>query len=332
MLKWFRLNFHWIWRIMLIAMIGLTVIGLASLPISTPKKPVKIIAICKAPAKDIAFWWSINSGLAAAAQEFDVSVEYRSPVNEASVDQQIEILNQAIKEKPDAIILAALDKTRLVEPARAARIAGINLIMVDSTIESSGTPIYDCFVATDNVAAGVKLGNLMSGLLPKGEKVMIISPSTRGDSLIDREKGVRSQIQDLYKFLPTIDVQGGTSNDVYLRVSKALAENPDIGGIVCLNEYTTAGAARAIRGASLTGTVKLVGFDGSEELIDYLEEGLLSAVVIQRPFNMGYLSVVRALDVIARRPVEPFYDTGSIVITKDTIYQAENEKLLFPFE
>jgi ribose transport system substrate-binding protein len=332
MLNWIKLNFHWVWRILLITMIGLSLIGLASLPINVQKKSVKIIAVCKAPATNIAFWWSINSGLKAAAREFDVSVIYRAPIDESHVDQQIEILYEAIKEKPDVIILAALDKTRLVEPARAARIAGIKLIMVDSTIESGDNPVYDCFVATDNIAAGEKLGTLVSDLLPHGEKILIVTPSARGDSLIDREKGVRSKIQNLYTFLPTIDVQGGSSSDVYLKVTAALADYPDIGGIVCLNEYTTAGAARAIRGAGLTGRVKLVGFDSSEELIDYLEEGLLSAIVIQRPFNMGYLSVVRSLDVIARRPVNLFYDTGSIVITKDTMFQEENEKLLFPFE
>lgn len=333
MKTWLQLHFHWLWRVGLLTLVGLAAIVLVTVPMisNLQKQPVRFIAIGKSPSADVAFWRSVEQGLKAAGLEFNATVEYRAPLDESHVDDQISLVNQAIAEKPAAIILAAIDKYRLVAPARAARAAGIQVIMVDSSIAGDPQPIQKCFVATDNVAAGEKLGNLMTSLLPTGQKLLLVSPSTKGDSLNGRETGVRKVIGDKYAILPTIEVQGGVTM-VYAQVSQALAEHPDVSGIVCLNETTTAGAARAVRGAGLTGKVRLLGFDSSEELVNYLEEGLLTAVVIQRPFNMGYLSVVHALDVIAGRPVEPFYDTGSIVVTKNTLYQEEIEKLVFPFE
>ena len=328
---WLKSNFHWLWRLVLILLCGLLVLAMVSLPIRRESNDFRIIAVGKAPAASIAFWASVAEGMQAAAREYKVTVDYRSPGSESEVDTQIAMLRQAIAEKPDAIILAALDETRLIEPAREAKIAGIPLVIVDSGLSSGESLIHDCFVATDNVIAGRQLGEAFLDLLPPGETIVLVSPSTKGDSLIKREIGVREAVGDRYDILPTLDVRGGSSEAVYELVSLALAENPSIAGIIALNEYTSAGAARAIRGASLTGQVWLVGFDGSEELINYLEEGLLSAVVIQRPFNMGYLAVVRTLDVLNRRPVDLFYDTGSILVTKDTIYLEENEKLLFPF-
>ena len=82
-----------------------------------------------------------------------------------------------------------------------------------------------------------------------------MSPSTKGDSLIGRETGVRNRIEGQYEILPTVDVQGSFSNDVYSKISQILETQPDISGIVCLNEYTTVGASRAVLGAGLSGKI-----------------------------------------------------------------------------
>jgi ribose transport system substrate-binding protein len=321
---------YWPW--LLIGLILSALLAGLLLPLQHKPYPYRIIAVGKASTQGIAFWYSIAEGMAAAASEFQVTVDYRSPVDESEVDRQIAIVYQAIAEKPDAIILAALDAERLVEPARAARAAGITVVMVDSALADGEKSPQQSFVATNNVLAGQQLGELVIQRVRPGARILVVSPSTRGDSLIGRETGVRAIILDDYEVLPTLDTGGQLSDAIYYQVSQALADHPDVEVIVCLNEYTTAGSARAIRGAGLTGKVTLVGFDSSEELINYLEEGLLSAVVIQRPFNMGYLSVARTIDLLNGRKVEPFYDTGSIVITKDNIYTGENQKLLFPFE
>jgi ribose transport system substrate-binding protein len=50
---------------------------------------------------------------------------------------------------------------------------------------------------------------------------------------------------------------------------------------------------------------------------------------------MGYLAVQAARDAAENRaenrPLPPFIDTGSVLITADNLYEPENQKLLFPF-
>jgi len=123
---------YWPW--LLIGLILSALLAGLLLPLQHKPYPYRIIAVGKASTQGIAFWYSIAEGMAAAASEFQVTVDYRSPVDESEVDRQIAIVYQAIAEKPDAIILAALDAERLVEPARAARAAGITVVMVDSAL------------------------------------------------------------------------------------------------------------------------------------------------------------------------------------------------------
>jgi ribose transport system substrate-binding protein len=65
--------------------------------------------------------------------------------------------------------------------------------------------------------------------------------------------------------------------------------------------------------------------------IAFLEEGVLQAIVVQKPFNMGYLAIKTAWEASNGKSVPPRIDTGAEVITPGTMFTKENQKLLFPF-
>jgi len=74
----------------------------------------------------------------------------------------------------------------------------------------------------------------------------------------------------------------------------------------------------------------LIGFDNSPPIIQFLENGVIQAIIVQKPFNMGYLGIKSAVDTINGTAVDAVIDTGSVCITRDTMYTSENQKLLFP--
>ena len=75
----------------------------------------------------------------------------------------------------------------------------------------------------------------------------------------------------------------------------------------------------------------MVGFDSSLEEIQFLESGVFDAIVVQRPLNMGYLGVSMAYQAARSIEVPKIVESGSVLITRETIYTEENQKLLFPF-
>lgn len=81
----------------------------------------------------------------------------------------------------------------------------------------------------------------------------------------------------------------------------------------------------------LEDEIVMVGFDSSLEEIQLLESGIFRGIVVQKPFNMGYLAVQKAVEVIHNTAVDPTVDSGSVEITKANMYAEENQKLLFPF-
>lgn len=316
-------------RYMLLLLIPVFILGYIALQWSKEEPgPKKIIVGVKA-LDEIEFWRVLIEGVNTASREFGVDVSVVGPTQEIEVDLQIQLLEEAIKQKPDAIVMAAGDYNRLVPVAESIRKADIPLIMIDSAVNGD---YAQSLIATDNVNAGQKAGKELSSLLSANAEVAIISFVRGASTQIEREQGVRSILEQRSgtEIVGTYYSEGKEER-AYDITKKLLLERPDLNGIVGLNEPSTVGAGRAIRELGLAGKVKLVGFDSSVKEVKLLEEGVLQSTIVQKPFNIGYLGIKTAISIIEGDKVLRNVYTDSVVINKDNMYTEENQKLLFPF-
>ncbi|CAM4323898.1 substrate-binding domain-containing protein [Paenibacillus tarimensis] len=283
----------------------------------------------KTTAPGTEFWQVMLQGVHTAAAEVGAEIHVAGTAEEADVEGQIALLEQAVREKPRAVILAATDYNRLVPAASKVREAGITLVTVDSGVSEEQAA---SLIATDNYAAGRKAGRALGSGLMLGDTAVIISFVRGSTTAIEREAGVRDSMTGIsgLRLLQT-RYSDSSVEQAYELTRELLEEEPDLKAIAALNEMTVVGSAKAIEEAGLAGTVRLVGFDSSMDEIAYMERGVLDATVVQRPFNMGYLAVRTAAAAAAGERVEPVIDTGSVVITRANMYTEENQKLLFPF-
>lgn len=273
------------------------------------------------------FWDVVNSGIDEAAREFGVQVEVKGPQFEREINRQITIMNRAIELNPPLIIVAASDYVRLVESIKRANDQEIPVITLDSGVDSD---IPVSFIATDNIEAGNRAGMEIKRLLEErdNKKIAIVSHIKETATAIDREAGVR-QVLDEEEIIGTwfCDVE---QEKAYL-ITLELLKNEELGGIVALNEVAALGVAKAIDEKQAQESVLVVGFDNAERELAYLEEGIIKATVVQRPYNMGYLTVKTAVEYLRGESVPSFIDTGSLLITRENMFQREYQELLFPF-
>lgn len=295
------------------------------------EKDTPILFVPKSVDGRIDFWQVLGQGVYTAGKEFGEEVQTVGTFAEFDIDGQIALLEKAVGERPKAIVMAASDYNRLVPVAEKIRAAGIPLITVDSGLKGG---ISASFIATDNYEAGRKAGDSILKWVERDAEIAIVNSVKGASATMDRERGTRDRLKDaggVYVLEQSFYSNASESN-AYDIVIKLLQDEPGIKGIVCMNEPTTVGAAKALKELGVSSRVKLVGFDASMEEIALLEEDIIQAIVVQNPFNMGYLAVRTAVDAIKGRKVEPLIDTGSEVITKQNMYTKENQKLLFPFE
>jgi ribose transport system substrate-binding protein len=294
------------------------------------RREIKITAVIKAIANDSEFWEVVKTGLRAGAVEFGADLEIRGSWAESDIEGQIHIIEDILQnDPPAALILAATDYIRLVPVVEKAVSMGVKVVTMDSGVDS---PLPHTFVATNNIEGGEKVAAEMIRILEPGNKLAIVNHVRGATTAIEREDGARRILEQdgRYPIIGTWFTDNFEEN-AYTITLRLLRDHPDLGGILGMNEVSTIGIARALQDAGAMGKVRLVGFDSSLREIQFIEQGLIAATVIQKPFNMGYLAVQAARDAAENRTLPSFIDTGSVLITADNLYEPENQKLLFPF-
>jgi ribose transport system substrate-binding protein len=290
-----------------------------------PRKE-KVVAIFKASGTANAFWEAVRDGVASGAQDYGLDVSIRAPRDEIYVDEQIQILRRAVSEEPAAIVLAASDFHRLVDPVREAKSRGIRVVCVDSFIETDDA---DAKIGTDNFEAGQKCGTALLRHLGPGARVAVMSYVQGSSTAIGRESGLHAALGDKVTVTST-SYSGSDEGLAYRQAKDILARGSGLDGMAALNLPTLLGTARALEESGLKDSVVLVGVDNSAEVMKYLERGVVRDAIVQKPFNMGYLSMATVRELLSGRRPKPYTNTGSVDIDKANMFDPGNQKLLFP--
>jgi ribose transport system substrate-binding protein len=290
--------------------------------------PQKNIAlILKASNGD--YWKTVRMGAEAAAKEFNVNLSIASPDREEDVKGQIELVNQAIKDGADGLVLAANDFKSLAEVTDRAADRDIPVITIDSEVDSAKVRSY---IGINNYEAGQKAGQKLVELVGDKGRIAVMSFGKGAKNPDQREQGL---LDELSKH-PQIQVAGKEYcySDPKLcgeLTEKLLANDNRIDGLAALNAISSMGAATAIQKLGLTGKVKVITFDNTPEDIGFLQDGVIQATIIQNPFSMGYLGVKYAVEAMDDKKTPEFVDTGTKVIDQENMFWLDNQKLLFPF-
>lgn len=154
-------------------------------------------------------------------------------------------------------------------------------------------------------------------------KVVMIRYQTGSESTEQREAGFRDTIRQV----PAIDLMvpedeaGATVESAQQVAERFFSDHKALDGIFVPNESSTTGVLHALEGLGQVGKVKLVGFDANPDLVSALREGKLHGLVLQDPFDMGYRSVLRALDHLEGKavPANRTLNTNLQVLTKENL-------------
>ena len=298
------------------------------------KKKLTIAVIPKGTSHE--FWKSIHAGAIKASRELstqgnDVEVIWKGPLREDDREQQIQVVEGFTSQGVDGIVLAPLDNRALVRPVEEAKSANVPTVIIDSALDSNSIV---SFVATDNRKGGMlaadRLGQLLSG---KG-KVILLRYAEGSASTQDREDGFLQELKQKFPGIELIssDQYAGATRDTAKRASENLLNRfgEEVQGIFCPNESTTAGMLLALQDIGKAGKVMFVGFDTSQTFIDAMRAKQLHGIVVQNPFNMGYLGVRTMVESLQGKTVDKRIDTGVTMITSDNLDAAETQTLLHP--
>jgi ribose transport system substrate-binding protein len=318
-------------RRILVGLVGIAVAAWTAGPLMAADAKPKIPIIVKDTTSF--FWQIVLAGARKAGQDLDVNVPELGAQSESDINGQISILENAVSQKPAAIVISPTQFKALGQPIDEAAKKTI-IIGIDSAADSKA---FTSFLQTDNVQGGRAGADALAAAIqaqygkPEGDVALITSIPGVG-SLDQRAKGFKEEIAAKYPGLKLVadKVADGMATTALNIMTDLITANPNLRGVFASNLIMAQGAGQAIAENHAADKIKLVGFDSDDKLVKLLKDGNIAALIVQDPFRMGYEGVKTALAASKGEKVPATVDTGVNTITKENMDSARSQELLNP--
>lgn len=276
------------------------------------------------------FWKSVRAGVNAAASEYNADYTFEGPTSEEDWETQNRLIDRAVDTGANAIVFSAIDYTASVDAIAAAADAGVQIVVIDSDIDSDRVSVR---IGTDNYKAGQQAARALLNCDANRIRAAVVGFDVHTENGQARERGFADELHqdDRAEIVETIN-SASNSEDVQAATRDLLRRRPEINALVTFNEITTLGVGHAITELGLRDTVRVVGFDNNVISVGMLETGELDALVVQNPFAMGYLGLENAVLLVSgKTPTADRIDTEVRAIDRDAMFTEQNQKFLFSF-
>ncbi len=293
--------------------------------------PIQLAVVPKAVGFD--FWATVRSGAECAAEEAEgeVEVQWDGVTQETDVTGQVNLLQNFVSQGVDGLVYAATDAQVLADVSRNALGQGLTVVNIDSGTDPQPDEVL--VFATDNVAAAEDATeHLVEQLGEEGGEVAFI-PFQPGTSTNDtRTEGFENVLEENPQVELVATQSSESDYNTALEVTQnILTANPDLDAIYAANEPGVLGAAEAVRSSGLEDQITIVGWDTAPDELEAVRDGVVSALVAQNPFRMGYDGANAAIEEIRTgESADTGGDTGATLVTQDNIDNEEVQAVLNP--
>ena len=238
--------------------------------------------------------------------------------DEQDVGKQIDVVQQMIAQKVDAIVLAPADSKALVSACKQAQQSGIVVVNIDNKLDAAALKeagIHVPFVGPDNRKGAKMAGEVLARKLKAGDKVAIIEGAPNAYNGIQRKLGFEDAMKTVKANIVTSQSGVWEMDKANKVASGILAKYPDIKALLCANDNMALGALAAVRGSGKAGKIDVVGFDNISAANELIQQGDLLATVDQHADKLAIYGIEYALEMIASQIAPNDQETPVDLIT-----------------
>jgi len=261
---------------------------------------------------------------------------YTGPASTSDEAGEVQIITDLLGKPDTAAMAISPSNAPLVANAIKTAKPSIPVMTIDADLRKEDSALRKTYLGTDNYLMGVKLGEYLKKAQPKGGTLCTIEGNPAADNILRRAQGSRDALSGK-KGLDALKGEGGwtevagcpvfTNDDGPKGVqamSDILTANPNLNAFVIEGGWPLFGAPQPYR--QIVGPLKdklgsnafsIVAADTIGDEVAIAKEGLVTALVGQRPFEMGYKAPSVMLDLINGKKVDDPVFTGLDECTKD---------------
>lgn len=241
---------------------------------------------------DDPFWDAMRRGMEKAEEELKLAEAGLRAVldkGDFSEEAQINKLTQyATQSDIAAVAISSVDaKNRgIADAMKALRDKGVQVLTIDSDMDDKSTRF--AYLGTNNIIGGQELGKTARGLMPDGGQYATFVGLKTVANAIERIGGFAEGAGEKFEQLDSL-ADGGDENQAQENVKAALNNHPEIDVLVGIWAYNAHAIVEVVKARGIRDKTTIVVFDAAPLALSDMEAGNVDAMVVQNPYQMGYL-------------------------------------------
>ncbi|WP_274421454.1 sugar ABC transporter substrate-binding protein [Blautia sp. XA-2221] len=266
-------------------------------------------------------WGTLIQGIMQAEKDLKVDVNYIYLSENDTAEDQIKAVNKEIREKSSGILMAAVNSEG-IQKAMEKMLISVPIIFVETGAGDS-YPV----IRSDDYAMGKALGEaVLQDMEQTGTsgKVTIITENMERDSVSLRYKGIKDTLEHADQNVLISSLSGDFSAGLFEQIPY----------LITLDKSTTERAAALWKESGQirrkNGDIcKIYGVGNTAQTVNALDNEDISLLVYQNEFNMGYQGLTCLVKNKKKEWIEKNTSIRYRTVTKESLYEDENERLLF---
>ena len=290
----------------------------------------EIVMIAKGNANQ--YWSAVRDGAEHAVEDLNASLGYEgsdeiklvyeAPDVENDVEEQINMLYEILENQPAALALAIIDMKSCEFQLEQAQENDIPVVAFDS---GKNSDIVQATCATDHYEAAARAAQeLCDAIGGKGQLAVLLADDS-SEAGVQRRDGFMDKIQADYPEVEVVNVSYMLDQDMTAEeiAEQVIRQYPQLDGYFGGNEAASIGILDAA-GKLPDSQLKIVGFDSGQEQIEAVKEGREVGFITQKPYAIGYTTIIAAARAAAGMPNASEINTGFVWVNADNL---ENERI-----
>ena len=294
----------------------LTIVVFAALHANAPVRAETIATFTRNPANPILRGVRIGSEI--AARSAGAEIVHYIPRGESEAEQ-LGLIDEVIRNKPDAVVLAPFDPMAMVPAVDKLNAAGIPVTNVNERLTGGKIVAY---VGTDDYQLALTTARYLIGAMGKKGSVVILEGPDNLPTSIARVKAYN----DVLKEYPDVKLLASKSANYARTPAKEAVRSflrlyPQITGVLAANDPMAIGAVEALQAAKRKALV--VGINASREIIDLVKSGDILGSGDYNGFVQGCLATNIAISNLRKQPTPQEIDLKAVVMDKSNYQDYE---------
>ncbi len=269
--------------------------------------------------------WEVEYfGATRSAEKLKCHLYWNTPTSENDLAGQISLIDRVVRSKYQGLIVAPNHPLSLLAPLRRAMDAGIPVVIVAGPLDLPPNARLGYLVNDDEKMGDLAAREIGGRLNGKGS-IALAGLGRNAPGVMMRARAAERLLSTRFPGIHIVNRIGGPFNTTRVEelMNTALDAHPELNGVLSFTSGSTRGIHAAIKHRSRQKEMTVVGCEQDSDLMGYLANGEIAAIVAENTYRMGYEAVELITRALAGEPLPARSMIPPMVITRQNLNSPE---------